>query len=239
MRVVIKPSVAVIIPTIGSDKFLQAWESVRNQTVDYVDTIRVVDGPLTTEDTFDTLSDKNLYTIQLPFNTGAGGFYGHRIYSAIPHLLNHDFIFFLDEDNWYEPDHVETMIESFMRDPSAKFSHSLRNIRDIDGTFICQDNCESLGKYPVYWNGNEHLIDTSAFAFRREFIHSHCHLWHSGWGGDRKFFNAVRQNPYTSSGKYTLNYRLDGNSNSVKKEFFLEGNKFMQLKYAGEFPWTY
>jgi hypothetical protein len=34
-----------------------------------------------------------------------------------------------------------------------------------------------------------------------------------------------------------MNYRLDGNPNSVKKEFFEEGNRINNKKYNGIFPW--
>ena len=32
-------------------------------------------------------------------------------------------------------------------------------------------------------------------------------------------------------------YRLDGNPNSVTKEFFDQGNDVNKQKYGGEFPW--
>lgn len=53
---------------------------------------------------------------EIPFNTGAadgGPFYGHRIYAAFAHLVNCDYVFFCDEDNWYEPDHVANAIAVF------------------------------------------------------------------------------------------------------------------------------
>jgi hypothetical protein len=34
-----------------------------------------------------------------------------------------------------------------------------------------------------------------------------------------------------------LNYRLEGNENSVKPEFFNEGNAAMSKMYGKEFPW--
>jgi hypothetical protein len=34
-----------------------------------------------------------------------------------------------------------------------------------------------------------------------------------------------------------MNYRLDGNPNSVTKEFFEEGNRINSEKYNGSFPW--
>ena len=42
---------------------------------------------------------------------------------------------------------------------------------------------------------------------------------------------------YIGTGVHTVAYRLDGNDGSVSKEFFDQGNKFMNDKYNGEFPW--
>jgi len=251
MKLKIEPSVAVIVPTIGSDKLEKALNSLHEQTYGNMTIVLVSDGlsendrrflterivKMNIERTvFDVL--KELVTIWLPFNTGGNGYYGHRIYSSIPHLLDHEIILFLDEDNWYEPNHIETIVQTFNENPDAQFVHSLRNICGQSGEFICQDNCESLGSYPVWWNEMEHLVDTSTYAFRRDFIHQTCGLWHSKWGGDRKFFYSVRGTPFACTGKYTLNYRLDGNPNSVKPEFFFEGNDAMEEKYNGVFPWA-
>jgi hypothetical protein len=43
---------------------------------------------------------------------------------------------------------------------------------------------------------------------------------------------------YDCTGEYTANYRVDGGPGSVTSEFFLNGNKIMNDKYNGVFPWT-
>ena len=174
----------------------------------------------------------------LPYNTGANGFYGHRIYAGVPHLLNSDYIFFLDEDNWYEPDHVATLVDTLER--GNDFAYSLRQIYTPDKQFIAEDNCESLGKWPIFFSHEDpqYLIDTSSYAFTREFIQKTCHLWHSGWGGDRKYLYSVMQKAkYDTNGKHTLCYRLDGNPGSVNADFFIQGNKAQEEKFKGVFPW--
>jgi GT2 family glycosyltransferase len=182
--------------------------------------------------------------VYLNENVGANGFYGHRIYAAFSHLVNSDYVFFLDDDNWYEPTHVESLVET-LQSQSLDFAYSLRNIyeRTDDGEvrFVCQDNCESLGKWPIWFTHDnpQYLVDTSSFAFKKDFIIQAASLWHSGWGGDRRFLEAVKeQSKWNTSGKYTLNYRLDGNPNSVKAEFFLEGNEKQKERYGEVFPWT-
>jgi len=175
----------------------------------------------------------------LPYNTGANGFYGHRIYAGVPHLLNADYIFFLDEDNWYEPDHVASLVE--VLDRGNDFAYSFRKIFNPDKSYVADDNCEALGKWPIYFTHNDpqYLIDTSSFAFKREFLQKTCHLWHSGWGGDRRYFYSVLAgNPkWDTNYKHTLCYRLDGNPGSVDGKFFIEGNKRQLEHYNNNLSW--
>ena len=248
MKLVIEKPVAVITPTIGSPKLVDAMKSVANQTYKCKHYI-VIDGPQYSDNVADTEAfsgiDRDRYEITiLPENTGktGGNFYGHRIYAAYPHLLNSDYILFLDEDNWYEPNHVETLVKT-IEAKNLDFAYSLRQIYDNGRHFRCNDNCESLGKWPIFMSrssrhGEQFLIDTSSFCFTREFIQKTCHLWHSGWGGDRRYFYAVKdQAKFDTNGKHTLCYRLDGNPNSVTEQFFVEGNKTQEAYYEGKFPW--
>lgn len=243
MKLVIEKSVTVITPTIGSEKLLDAINSVRNQTYKNIKHLVVVDGPEHVDKVW-ALDDKTEHDYHLtiaPENTGANGFYGHRIYAAYPHLVNSDYIFFLDEDNWYEPDHVATLVETLERQ-KLDFAFSLRKIYSPEKEYVCDDNCESLGLWPIWFTHDnddpQYLIDTSSFAFRREFLIQTSQLWHSGWGGDRRYFYAVKNNAkYGTNGKHTLCYRLDGNPNSVTSDFFKQGNAKQHETYKGNFPW--
>jgi glycosyltransferase involved in cell wall biosynthesis len=235
-------TVTVITPTIGSTKLRDAIDSVKAQTYKHINHLVVVDGPDYTQAVYGLLSLKELteeiQSTTSPFNTGGGGFYGHRIYAAYPHLVNSDYIFFLDEDNWYAPDHVESLVKVLEQND---FAYSLRQIYDENKNYLCDDNCESLGKWPIYFtHGNEEsfLIDTSSFAFRRDFLIKVSQFWHHGWGGDRNFFYNVKDHcKWDTNGKHSLCYRLDGNSNSVTADFFEKGNKSMAVIYGDKFPW--
>lgn len=233
----VKPkTVTVITPTIGSTKLQDAIESVLGQTYENVQHLVVIDGEKYKHNVLQYKSDTTKFTIA-PENTGANGFYGHRIYAAYPHLINSDYIFFLDEDNWYEPNHVETLVK--VLEQGNEFAYSLRKIFDEDKNYLCLDNCESLGKYPIFFSHDnpQYLVDTSSFAFHRDFLIRFSHIWHHGWGGDRRFYNAVRSSRHDMSGEYTLCYRLDGNTSSVKEDFFLQGNTLNYNHYEGKFPW--
>lgn len=243
MKINIEKQVTIITPTIGNKKLIDAIDSVKNQTYKNIRHLIVCDG----YEYLKKISDlkisptlENLKTICTPDNTGGDGYYGHRIYAGYPHLINSDYICFLDEDNWFEPEHVRSLVNKIEED-DLDFSFSLRSIYTEDKKFICYDNCESLGKWPIWFSHNDpqYLIDTSSYCFTNEFISKTCHLWRSGWGGDRRYLNSIMQlNPkFDTTSKHTLCYRLDGNQGSVKKEFFQQGNQKQLDYYKGNLPW--
>jgi len=239
------PRALVITPTTGSIELIDAIKSVRNQTVD-VEHLIVCDGDVYREATEQVINKvgENLRTrvCYLPYNTGGNGFYSHRVIAGFSHLINHDYVLFLDQDNWFEPDHVESMLNTATKSRfNYDWVYSLRKVYDKEKNFLCDDNCESLGRWPVWVNDNEYLIDTSSYMYKREFFINVSHLWHFGWGADRRFYSILKNHfqhkNYGCTGKHTLGYRLGGNEGSVTGEFFIEGNKRMELKYNGKYPW--
>lgn len=229
----------VIIPTTGSRELRDAIESVLNQTYPtqcYV----VADGKDATGKVSTIVSDyggnNNLKTCYLPINVGANGFYGHRVYAAFTHLVNTEYVLYLDQDNWLEPNHVEECVKT-IKENNLDWCYSLRNIYD-GKNFVCQDNCESLGKWQTY-HGHNH-VDTNTYCLKTSVAIKLAQAWHGGWGQDRVFLSAISQYfpNWHCSGKYTVNYRVAGNAGSVTKEFFENGNAIMNERYNGEFPWV-
>ena len=243
MNLVIEKKVVVITPTVGSPKLWDAVESVKAQTYPCKHLV-VLDGPDVKADRLPWPHDGyDSMIVKAPENTGANGFNGQRIYAAYPHLVNADYIAFLDEDNWFRPDHIETLVKT-IEQKNLDFAFALREIYSPTKKYLCNDECESLGKWPIFMSrgsqyGNQYLIDTSAYLFKAEFIQKTCHLWHSGaWGEDRRYFYAVKDHAkFDTNGKYTLCYRLDGNPKSVSEEFFKTGNATQEAYYGGKFPW--
>lgn len=240
MELVITKPVTVITPSVASNKLKDAIESVRNQTYPCKHLI-VLDGP---DFYTDVKPDDDLQIVRLLENTGGNGFNGQRIYASFPHLINSDYIAFLDEDNWYAPDHIENLVKTIEK-KKLDFAYSLRSIYSPEKEYLCNDDCESLGKWEIFMSrggpyGKQYLIDTSAYLFTKEFIHKTCHLWHSGaWGEDRRYYHAIKDHAkYDTCGKYTLCYRLDGNPKSVTEQFFKTGNKIQHDYYGGKFPWV-
>ena len=236
-------NILVITPTTGSIELVDAIHSVRDQTIQ-VDHLVVCDGEKFRENTEHIVNKicegSGAQACYLPYNTGGGGFYGHRIMAGFSHLVNHDYVLFLDQDNWFEPNHVETMVKEIERF-NLDWCYSLRKIFDKNKNFVCDDNCESLGRWPAWVNENAFLIDSSSYCFKTSFLRQVGYVWDHGWGADRRFYTILKdlfkhQN-YTCTGNHTLCYRLGGNEGSVTAEFFFEGNEKTKQKYNGNYPW--
>lgn len=240
------PTVTVITASIGSELLPRCAASVAEQTYPNVRHCIVVDGEEYRDAVFKRVSfkvgDKACFPFVLPQNTGGHGYLGHRIYAAVPMLLNCDFIVYLDEDNWLEPEHIQSLMDTINAHDLA-WAYALRNIVDLDGHFICKDDCDSLGIWGQWYSG-QNLIDTSCYLMKRELAVKVGHLWHrKGYcpdhvDADRAVAKWLLNNEprgYTS-GRYTVNYRLGGSDNSAPAEFFLRGNEVMQKIYR-EFPW--
>jgi hypothetical protein len=160
------------------------------------------------------------------------------VYAAFSYLVNADAIVFLDEDNWFEPDHIEKLV-NVINNRLWDWSFSFRKIYDKAGNYLLDDNCESLGIYPVYFNKDVYHVDTSSYMVRREVAVSVAGGWYGQWGADRQYYQLLAEHfpDAGPSGAHSLCYRLDGNPNSVTKEFFEKGNAENLAKYSGKLPW--
>jgi hypothetical protein len=232
-------SATVIIPTTGSPEVRQAIESVLDQshtTKCYI----VVDGEQHFEAAKkiidDFTHDERVNVCYLPINVGAKGFYGHRVYAAFTHLIDTEYVSYLDQDNWLYRGHVEGCIKT-IETRSLDWCYSLRQIYSKEGKMVAFDDCESLGIWPTYHGVNH--IDTNCYFLKTEIATKIASVWHGGWGQDRVFLQAITQHfpKFYCTGNYTTCYRVDGGKGSVTKEFFENGNKIMAEKYNGVFPW--
>jgi len=230
--------VAVVTPTIGAITLSECIQSVDEQTYENLTHYVFLDGDKEYGSRIwhQLEGATKVKTIRLEENVGKG-WYGHRVYAACSFLVNADIICYLDEDNWFDANHVEKLVSKIQQ--GYDWAYSLRKIVDKEGNYLCDDDCESLGKWPVFFKDDVHHIDTSSFAVKRDVALRVGQAWYGQWGADRQFFNALKQYfpNYACSGEYSLNYRLDGNPNSVTKQFFDEGNAKMLEKYSGDLPW--
>ena len=166
---------------------------------------------------------------------------GRRLYAAAAGLVDEDAVLMLNDDDWFEPDHVQSLVD--LLDSGNDWAFSLRKIYDKDGAYLFEDNCEALGCWPV-WNAPayepSYLIEHSAFCLKREVFQALGGVFnYQGYGVDRVFTATLKEHRpnYACSLRHSLCYSLGGNPGSVQAEFFVAGNQVMKDRYPKGFPW--
>lgn len=239
----------VIVATVGKPTLRRTLESILSQTLDDLKCLVVCDGPEfrhQTEYIFsEFFGDSRLQLVTLPQNTGSNGYVCHRIYGAMPYLVNQEFILYCDDDNWFEPNHVKNLVDACIEN-DAEWSHSFRNIYK-DGRYVCRDECESLGQWPV-WNARHHHIDTNCYCLRRSLAVELAPRWHKSRivdgnvmpSADTEICNyLLKAHPnFVTVPEFTVNYELGSWELSPPEEFFHDGNAAMMAKYEGVLPWA-
>jgi glycosyltransferase involved in cell wall biosynthesis len=234
-----KPLVTVITPTTGAPYVRQAIESVKNQTYDNIQHLVVVDG----QPKGRVIAHEYPYIdiIDLPYPTGLDRFNGHRIYGASIYLAKGDLVCFLDEDNYYDNTHIESLVQVIQQGNDWAFS--LRKIVDKESNYVCNDDCESLGK----WESciGDYFVDVGCFFLPKNIALQTSPIWYRKAREpgvpevDRMMTHVLRNNnlKYDTNGDYTLNYRTGNTSISVQSGFFLQGNEKLLKQYNGDLPW--
>lgn len=235
-----KPLVTVITPTTGAPCVRQALDSVKNQTYDNIQHLVVVDGQ--PKGRVIAKEYPHIDLVDLPYPTGKDQYNGHRIYGAMTYIANGELLCFLDEDNWYEPNHIETLVDVISK--GNKWAYSLRKIVSQDGEYICNDDCESLGKWTSVIN--DKFIDVNCFMIPKAAALGFSPYWYRRARHpqeqpevDRILSPFMMQNlpEFDTNGQYTINYRVASRGDSVQAEFFLKGNEMMSKQYNGDLPW--
>jgi len=238
----------VITPTTGLPFLAKAMESTNTQPCEHW---IVIDGAEHAQKVADILQAGdyvNKKIILLPENTGKPHqhwsrkdgvkFFGNRIYAGISNLVNADHVLFLDEDNWFEPNHVETMLQMInATGRDHEWCYSLRKCVDQQGNYVCNDDCDSLGIF-ASWKGIN-LVDMNCYCFKTEFLMKINSTLQTDYYWTDRLLSRVAVSTakdfysYGCTGLYTVNYRVRPDA----EIFFKEGNEYMQKLYNGNFPW--
>ena len=243
--------VSVITATTGNARLADCIESVRNQTYKNIEHVVVVDGRSRWESVSEILdalefpNGSNEHVIVLPHPTGLNRFNGHRIYGGFSFLASGDYIAWVDDDNEFTPNHIESLVR-ITEEKKLDWAYSLRQIVDSEGKFICNDDCENLGKYKSVIN--DHFVDVSCFFVRRELAVNIAPVWYrqarppQGVMEVDRALTAVlmhEQNKlkFDTNNDYTVKYRVGSTGISVQADFFINGNADMLKRYAGKLPW--
>ncbi len=237
-----KPSTAIVTSTIGRNTLQKTMLSVAEQTRNCVHYV-IVNGKEYEDAAMEIIKD---FPKCISIRNGISMGYSHDgrqlgasgNYAASCYLVKEDIVMYVDDDNWLEADHVDTMT-ALMHENELEWAYSLRKICDRNGVFLCEDNCESLGKWGAY-TGGYHLVDQNCLALRRAVGQLIAPAWmKSDFLADRIVTNTLMSNfrRYGTTGYSTVNYRLGGGGNKVTKHFFETGNQYYQELYKGQLPW--
>lgn len=170
---------------------------------------------------------------------GGKGLEGRKWLAASAMLVNEEVTFFCNDDDWYKPNHVETIMEQINK--GYDWAYSLRSIYDKEGSYLFDDNCEALGEYHHAFNtDNQHFVDWCMWGMKTDVLKQLAViLAQKGYGIDRVFYNNARNlfPKFIGTGKHTFCFRLGGNEYSVIKEFFEIGNLQILKKFNNKIPW--
>jgi len=245
----------IITPTTGNPKLARLLTSINEQIVSpdvKIEHFIVVDGPA-----FQTKTETILKSVapgsnvarevfQLPFNTGANNYFGHKIYASISQLARGDYVILQDEDNWLDVNHIASCYSTLKADDGLHWCFSLRKIVSNEGQFICNDDCESLGfLHPAFYHPDIYMIDTNCTCVSREIVLQISNIWNrKGFNTnddpDRLYSRLLMENfkKYDCTYTYSIHYRVANRNDSVKGELFLKGNEVIKSKFSGTIPWT-
>jgi glycosyltransferase involved in cell wall biosynthesis len=250
------PSVVVITASTGRAALRRCVESVREQDFPDVRHLVVVDGPRFAASAGEALDgvdrDERLEVLVLPRNTGHSKHYGYRIYGALPLLVDDDIVCFLDEDNWFDPDHLRSAVDA-LRCTGAEWAYSLRRICTERGEPICEDDSDSLGYWPklaTLLDEDElsrtemdlharypNLVDSSCYILPRPIACAVAPLWQDLHADSVVTSSLVREHAGVCTGRSTLNYALGGGS-GTPDDWFTYGNRGIRELYGhGPLPW--
>lgn len=238
-----QPLVTVVTATTGNPFLYDALLSVKKQTYKNIEHYVVIDGSERKKDALKIISKfPDVKVLSLPYATGKDNYNGHRIYAAATYLTNGRYISFLDEDNFYEPSHIQDCVD--LVEKNNEWVYTLRRIVDKNKLFLCNDDCESLGKHKSILNDN--FVDVGCWFLSKAAALMVSPLWFRRARNpkeqpevDRIITSTLMQHSpkFDGTGKYTLNYRVGNRVDSVQAEFFLKGNKIMHDAFGDDFPW--
>jgi hypothetical protein len=177
----------------------------------------------------------------LPQETGDYGAGGSMadVFAGMSFLTRADWVFFLDDDNFYDPNHVASVMDLVERH-DLQWAYSLRKYVSLEGKFICEDNWCSLGHWPCLADSKSHLVDNSCYAVSLD-LAKRCSLaWTKApYIGDRFFFKALHETNTKAgcTGLYTANYRV-GTGSGISTTELLVSDYNVKKSYPNGVPWS-
>ena len=137
--------------------------------------------------------------------------YGGALKTILSYAANSRYVTYLDDDNWYAPDHLATLLAAIS---GKDWAFSLRHFVDTQtGELLCPDTWSSVGPgRGVYGDAQGGFVDTNCFLIDKLACHDVFPEWAmtryaGGTGGDRQILQRLLKRPWGTSGVHSLYYR--------------------------------
>lgn len=220
--------IAVVMPTIGRIDILKSLHSIKKQN--FIGRIQVLIGidqwqgdPRLVKALGDDLPDTmGLMVFNPAYSTSVrhGGVHqaadGGALRTILSYLAHAPFIAYLDDDNSWQPDHLQNLYEAI---PGHDYAYSLRRFIHPDRTTpITVDQWESVGPKRGFFSHNFNgFVDPNCLMIRTGNCLDILPLWTKplkndpeAMSADRVVFNALsRTAKGRSTGKASVDYTLN------------------------------
>ncbi len=231
--------VAVIIPTVLRPSLDKAVRSVFAQDINgriqiLIGIDKVVGSDEVLRDLVNDCPEHITLTIlDMGYSTAKrnGGVhscnFGGSLRSALTLLANSRYVAYLDDDNWFAPNHLSSLLKAIV---GYDWAYSARWMVDPrNDTAICVDTWESVGlNRGVFAVGQGGFVDTNSMMLDKLLCLPVVSLWSMsvmarGDGEDRMVYGALKANYRgNATGLATTYYRITENDGmqSVRTKYF-------------------
>lgn len=241
--------VTVVTATTGNPILKHNIESVARQTHQDVTHLVLIDGPEHNnkvngvENKLHLQDMHNVIFHTLPWPLGKDRWNAHRIYPMATYMCESDYVMYLDDDNTIDETHIEDCIK--VMEKGYDWAFSMRKIVNKDGDFLCNDDCESLGKWSSVIDPRDYFVDVNCYFLPLKLAVSITPAWYRKFREpgqmevDRALCHVLRQIApnFESTYNYSVNYTVGNSQYSVQPEFFAQGNAEMLRRNNGSLPW--
>ncbi len=240
LKMSVRPRVAVVTSSIGRPELHDCIASVRAQTYEATHFV-YVNGPKYHANARQVLERfPDVHALYLPEETGdyGTGFSMADVFAASAFLTTADFIFFLNDDDSYDPEHIESVMKLIQAN-DLQWAYSLRRFVDLKGRAIVDDDWCSLGHFPIIGT-QEYLVDNSCYAVSRKLAQRLALAWTAlPVIADRCFLAALKATNARSgcTGLSTVNYRVGTGTADADPDTYLKCAVKAQELYPTGFPW--
>jgi glycosyltransferase involved in cell wall biosynthesis len=189
------PLVSVIVPTYRRPDLLrQALESILDQTYSNLEVLVVGDACPESDGVIASIDEPRVRHVNLGRHHGDSGAAPRN--HALKTMARGTLVAYLDDDNRWLPEHLESLVERLLAKPGASYAFSSF---DIGETIVCR-------------TPRRFQIDTSALLHRRSLLDRHGY-WRpaaeTDWAHDWELVSRWRDEPYVASLRPTLRYSLE------------------------------